>query len=93
LTHQDRSKKSRLSSQEEKEEEDANTTFMLSAKRKVTVRKWKNVILIDFREYFTNEAGELLPTKKGISISLDQWNKLKEYLVDIDDTIKRLQNE
>ena len=51
------------------------------------------MILIDFREYFTNDKGDLLPTKKGISISIDQWKNLKESIDDIDKSIRNLQNE
>jgi hypothetical protein len=48
------------------------------------------MVLIDFREFFENADGAVLPTKKGISLQLDQWNKLKSLVDDIDEEIKKL---
>ncbi|CAG8571580.1 8624_t:CDS:10, partial [Diversispora eburnea] len=49
---------------------DGEAYFKLSEKKRVTVRKFKNMILIDFREFFTNSDGESNPTKKGIKFDL-----------------------
>jgi rhodanese-related sulfurtransferase len=86
-------KKSKPSTSRPEKDSESQSTFSLSEKRKITVRKWKNAILVDLREYFRNANNELLPGKKGISISLDQWKQLKEFIPEIDETIKRLQNE
>ncbi|KAH3969271.1 hypothetical protein HBI80_032990 [Parastagonospora nodorum] len=45
-------------------------------KRRITIREFKNTLLLDVREYWTNDAGELKPGKKGISLNLDQYNTL-----------------
>ncbi|CAG8623211.1 5337_t:CDS:2 [Cetraspora pellucida] len=58
-------------------------------KRRVTVREFKEMILVDIRDYF-KQNGEYLPGKKGISLQVDQWNKLKEFVDDIDAEIKKL---
>jgi hypothetical protein len=33
-------------------------------KRRITIREFKNTLLLDVREYWTNDAGELKPGKK-----------------------------
>ncbi|CAJ0829667.1 20267_t:CDS:2 [Entrophospora sp. SA101] len=62
----------------------------LSEKKRVTVREWKNMVLIDIREFFEVDGGTPMPTKKGISLQLDQWDKLKSLVDDIDEEIKNL---
>ncbi|CAB4384665.1 unnamed protein product [Rhizophagus irregularis] len=66
------------------------TYFKLSNKKRVTIREWKNMVLIDFREFFETKDGKTQPTKKGISLQLEQWNKLKELVSDIDNEIRKL---
>ncbi|EME27694.1 Activated RNA polymerase II transcriptional coactivator p15 [Galdieria sulphuraria] len=62
--------------------------FELSKTRRVTVRKFSGKMLVDIREYYNN--GETLaPGRKGISLSIEQYEKLKSYLADIDDAIQR----
>lgn len=51
----------------------------LSATRKVSVSLYKGNILIDFREYYEKD-GEIKPGKKGISLTVTQWNLVKEAL-------------
>ncbi|RIA97587.1 transcriptional Coactivator p15-domain-containing protein [Glomus cerebriforme] len=72
------------------ENNDGETYFKLSNKKRVTIREWKNMVLIDFREFFETKDGNIQPTKKGISLQLDQWNKLKELIHDIDNEIRKL---
>ena len=43
--------------------------------------------MVDIREYYTDDSGELRPGKKGISLSLDQWRKLKDAIDTIDQRI------
>lgn len=65
-------------------------TFELSGKRRVTVRKYRSSILIDIREYYEDKAsGEDRPGKKGISLTKDQYDKLKEMLPEIDAAVKK----
>ncbi|CAG8617471.1 11377_t:CDS:10 [Ambispora gerdemannii] len=68
---------------------DGETYFKLDQKRRVTVRKFKSMILVDIREYFDTSDG-MKPTKKGVSLPIDQWNKLKEFVEDIDQEVKKL---
>jgi len=46
------------------------------APRRATISEFKNSCLVSIREYFENSDGKLLPTKKGISLTIDQYNKL-----------------
>ncbi|KAI8053957.1 transcriptional Coactivator p15-domain-containing protein [Syncephalis plumigaleata] len=64
--------------------------FRLGAKKRLTIRKWKQMVLIDFREYFTNAAGEECPTKKGLSLTEEQWKILKASMETIDQAINEM---
>lgn len=65
--------------------------FELSGKRRVTVRKFRSSTLIDIREYYEDKAsGEDRPGKKGISLTRDQYEKLKELLPEIDAAVNKM---
>jgi hypothetical protein len=51
------------------------------------VRKFKGQVLIDLREFF-DKNGETLPTKKGISLTPENWDKIKKNISAIDQAIK-----
>lgn len=46
-------------------------------------------VYIDIREYFENE-GQILPTKKGISLNTNVWEKLKSSIDEIDGAIVKI---
>ncbi|CAE6450979.1 unnamed protein product [Rhizoctonia solani] len=53
---------------------EGNTYFEISGKRRVTVRSFNGLKLVDIREMYTDRAsGELKPGKKGISLSEEQF--------------------
>ncbi|KAJ1301491.1 hypothetical protein OPQ81_008747 [Rhizoctonia solani] len=53
---------------------DGNTYFEISGKRRITVRSFNGLKLVDIREMYTDKAsGELRPGKKGISLSEEQF--------------------
>ncbi|XP_018956178.1 activated RNA polymerase II transcriptional coactivator p15-like [Cyprinus carpio] len=64
--------------------------FQIGKLRYVSVRDFKGKVLIDIREYWMDQAGEMKPGKKGISLNPEQWNQLKEQMSDIDDAIRKL---
>ncbi|KAE8636577.1 hypothetical protein XENTR_v10003045 [Xenopus tropicalis] len=64
--------------------------FQIGKMRYVSVRDFKGKVLIDVREYFMDQAGEMKPGRKGISLNPEQWNQLKEQMSDIDDAIRKL---
>ncbi|KAI3435458.1 PC4 domain-containing protein [Psidium guajava] len=55
----------------------------LSKNRRVTVRNWNGKVVVDIREFYVKD-GKTLPGKKGISLPMDQWNKLVKYMPEID---------
>ncbi|XP_035667172.1 activated RNA polymerase II transcriptional coactivator p15-like isoform X2 [Branchiostoma floridae] len=73
----------------EREEDEGSDMIQLSNKRYVSVREFKGKCLIDIREYY-DAGGELKPGKKGISLTTDQWRRLKEAVDDIDEKIADL---
>uniref|UniRef100_A0A3Q1EKI2 Activated RNA polymerase II transcriptional coactivator p15 n=1 Tax=Acanthochromis polyacanthus TaxID=80966 RepID=A0A3Q1EKI2_9TELE len=64
--------------------------FQIGKMRYVSVRDFKGKVLIDIREYWMNQDGEMKPGKKGISLSPEQWNQLKDQMSEIDGAIKRV---
>ncbi|XP_022648729.1 activated RNA polymerase II transcriptional coactivator p15-like [Varroa jacobsoni] len=71
-----------------KRKSDAEDTFELSKMRQVSVSDFKGKLFVNIREYYEDSNGETRPGKKGIALSIDQWEKLKEHMVDIDKAIK-----
>jgi hypothetical protein len=58
-------------------------------KKKVTVRKFKNMKLIDLREYYQKD-GKWLPGSKGLSLTEEQWNVLVSKMVDIGEALTKI---
>eukprot|EP01135_Chromosphaera_perkinsii_P001798 Nk52_evm67s210 gene=Nk52_evmTU67s210 len=66
--------------------------FDLSRTRRITVREFRGKTLVDIREFYTDNSGELRPGKKGISLPLEQWKELKKLSTDIDAAVKEFNN-
>ncbi|XP_078531037.1 activated RNA polymerase II transcriptional coactivator p15 [Lissotriton helveticus] len=64
--------------------------FQIGKMRYVSVRDFKGKVLIDIREYWMDQEGEMKPGRKGISLNPEQWNQLKEQISEIDDAVKNL---
>eukprot|EP01035_Chromulina_nebulosa_P024463 gene24463-31858_t len=59
--------------------------FDIGGSKKVTVSDFKGTTLVQIREYYTDKvSGEEKPGKKGIALSLGQYNNLKSIIKDID---------
>ncbi|KAH7927156.1 ssDNA-binding transcriptional regulator, partial [Leucogyrophana mollusca] len=55
----------------------------LGKSKRATVRPFKGNVYVDIREYFGTD-GEQKPGKKGISLSVEQWDLLKNSIDTID---------
>ncbi|XP_033634236.1 activated RNA polymerase II transcriptional coactivator p15-like [Asterias rubens] len=64
--------------------------YPLARQRFVNVREFRGKVLIDIREYYTDNSGELKPGKKGISLTVEQWEKLKDAMEDVNDSVREL---
>ncbi|CAK4613178.1 unnamed protein product [Aphanomyces euteiches] len=72
-------------------QEDGSVLFDLTSKKQVSVRTWKNAVMVDIREYYDSN-GEMKPTKKGISLTKDQWKTVVSLADDIDKAVGWVQN-
>ncbi|XP_010896594.1 SUB1 regulator of transcription a isoform X1 [Esox lucius] len=61
--------------------------FQIGKMRYVSVREFKGKCLIDIREYWMDQEGEMKP---GISLNPEQWNQLKDQISEIDDAVKAI---
>lgn len=61
----------------------------LGKNRFITVNLFKGKPLINIREYYQKDTC-LLPTKKGISLSPEQYKQLKNVLSEIDEKLKAI---
>ena len=67
-----------------------DAVFDLGKNKRVTVRQFRNINLIDIREYYQDAAsGEMRPGKKGISLTEDLYDELLKHRLNIDDALRR----
>jgi hypothetical protein len=64
--------------------EEVQREFQLSKTKKVSVREFRGKTLVDIREYYQKDGGEWAPGRKGISLTGEQWEKLKQLVDSID---------
>ena len=62
---------------------------LLLSKKYVNVSEWQGTTRIHIQTYFSSNgdapgSGELIPTKKGIALTTDEWNALKNYIDIVD---------
>eukprot|EP00270_Netrium_digitus_P012458 TRINITY_DN4043_c0_g2_i1.p1 TRINITY_DN4043_c0_g2~~TRINITY_DN4043_c0_g2_i1.p1 ORF type:complete len:210 (+),score=37.61 TRINITY_DN4043_c0_g2_i1:378-1007(+) len=62
----------------------------LSERRQLTVNQFKGRTFVSIREYY-EKGGKLLPSSKGISLSVEQWKALCNGSNNVDAAITRLQ--
>lgn len=64
--------------------------FELPDSRRVTISKWQGKVRVDLREYYDKDNTQL-PGKKGLSLSLEQYEILKDLIVSgsLDDCIEQ----
>nr|CAH7725734.1 unnamed protein product [Callosobruchus chinensis] len=62
--------------------------WSLGKTRFVKLTEFRNTWYLDIREFY-NADGDLKPSKKGIMLTMEQWQKLKNHISDIDEAIKK----
>ncbi|KAF7059901.1 hypothetical protein CFC21_066743 [Triticum aestivum] len=69
------------------ETDDGIVVAQISKNKRVAVRSWNGKVMVDMREFYEKD-GKSLPTRKGISLSMDQWKILRDNIEAIDEAIK-----
>ncbi|NXL66738.1 TCP4 polymerase, partial [Chordeiles acutipennis] len=64
--------------------------FQIGKMRYVKVSCFRGNVLVDIREFYTDKEGGMKPGRKGIALSTEQWNQLKEVIPEIDAAVKKL---
>lgn len=54
----------------------------------VTVKEFKGKTYIDIRTYFENDQGEMMPTKKGVSLTPENLDEILVLLQDAKKAVK-----
>ncbi|KAH8671004.1 transcriptional Coactivator p15-domain-containing protein [Xylariales sp. PMI_506] len=79
--------KSAGSAPESGKDAEGNSYWGLSAKRRIGISKFKGQVFINIREYWSDNNGDLKPGKKGISLSIDQYNAFLQAIPAINDEL------
>ena len=85
-----KTKEKKLKPVKEKKEKKDETpyeekTWQLDQYRKVTMKKFHGQVLFDVREFYMDKLSkEIMPGKKGISLTQDQLKKLKSLFPELD---------
>lgn len=69
--------------------ENGEIAILLDQYKRLSIRKFKGKLLIDIREFYPSE-GEMKPGRKGIALSLDNWNKISEQVDFINECINEI---
>ena len=67
--------------------DDGIVVAQISKNRRVAVRSWKGKVLVDIREFYDKD-GKNLPSRKGISLPMDEWKILRDNIKAIDEVVK-----
>lgn len=64
------------------------SVFSIGTKKKISVGSFKGQTLVNIREYYLDrQTGEEKPGAKGIALTLEQWEQLKEMVPFVDTAI------
>lgn len=69
-------------------DEDGNSYWEISKNRRVTVSEFKGKRMVSVREYY-EQGGKMLPGKKGISMTMEQYSAFVELLPHIEDVLRK----
>ncbi|GMG99826.1 hypothetical protein Nepgr_001666 [Nepenthes gracilis] len=74
------------SSRKDSDDGDDVVVCEISKNRRVSVRNWQGKVVVDIREFYVKD-GKQMPGKKGISLTMDQWNVLRDHVEEIDKAV------
>lgn len=66
--------------------DDKEPTWALQNKKFIKLREFKGKMYIDIREYY-EKSGEMLPGKKGVSLTPEQWRLILSLGDEINETL------
>lgn len=69
--------------------DDKEPTWVIQGKKLLKIREFKGKVYVDIREFY-EKNGDLLPGKKGISMTPEQWRKLISLSDEVNETLKTL---
>ncbi|KAF4470660.1 rna polymerase ii transcriptional coactivator [Fusarium albosuccineum] len=69
-------------------DDDGNPFWELSSKRRIGISEFKTNTYVNIREFYEKD-GKHLPTKKGISLSIEQYNLLLKAIPAINATLRK----
>ena len=67
--------------------------FHLGGEKSVTVNNFRSKTLVHIRKFFQAENGELYPTKTGITLSTDEFERLNRQLGEINQQIEKMKGK
>jgi hypothetical protein len=70
-----------------KSKTDEEPSWVLDKNRFVKVHEFRGNVYVDIREFYESDR-ELRPSRKGISLSTKQWQKLKSVISEVDEALK-----
>ena len=66
---------------------------LANSNKYLCVNEWQGATQIHIRNYFKSDSGQLIPTKKGIALTIEEWKALKAYVDHIDAMIAFAEDE
>ena len=66
---------------------------LTNSNKYLCVNEWQGATRIHIRNYFKSDSGQLIPTKKGIALTIEEWKALKSYVDHIDAMIAFAEDE
>ncbi|WRT66205.1 uncharacterized protein IL334_003158 [Kwoniella shivajii] len=76
---------------EVEQNEQGDQYIKLSEVRRLTVRTFKGKVLVDMREMYKDKGtGQMKPGSKGISLTKEQWDLIKNNINNVDDMIAKV---
>eukprot|EP00076_Gallus_gallus_P006914 XP_001234815.2 activated RNA polymerase II transcriptional coactivator p15 [Gallus gallus] len=80
---------SRVAAKPQGRDSEEGGMFQIGKMRYVRVSCFNGKVLVDIREFYMDKEGDMKPGRKGIALSAEQWNQLKEIIPEIDAAVRK----